>query len=165
MTNYFLRLFFFLGIISGIVACVADPGFPDEPVIEYINMSKNQMVQSDLSLDSLLLRFSFTDGDGDIGDDQRSFEQNVIVTDNRTGNLYDGFKLPTIPTQGASKGISGEVTLRIFTTCCLFPNNIPPCEAPEEFPTDTLTLSIQMIDRGDNVSNIITTEQIIILCD
>lgn len=147
-------------------ACVSDPNFAVEPELEYIGISKNQMQQNSLNTDSLFLHFSFTDGDGDIGSDPSDFAQNLVVTDNRTGKTYDSFKLPTIPVLGASKGVTGEVTLRVFTTCCIFPDpTIPQCESPAEFPTDTLMLDIQLFDRGMNASNVITTEPIIILCN
>lgn len=123
------------------------------------------MVQNSLNTDSLIVRFSFTDGDGDIGLDPDVFERNIFIIDNRTGDTYDAFKAPVIPEQGASKGISGEVSLRLFTTCCLFPDNIPPCESPPQFPTDTLTLDIYMTDRANNESNRITTTPIVLFCD
>lgn len=164
MNNYFVQPIYFILIIFVAIGCVQNPDFPDEPTIEYIGISKNQMVQNSLNTDSLFLQFSFTDGDGNIGNESNETVQNITITDNRTGNRYDSFKLPTIPVQGASKGIEGEITLRLYTTCCIFPENIPQCEAPADYPTDTLTLDIQIADRDNNLSNIITTESIILLC-
>lgn len=123
------------------------------------------MTQNSLNTDSIFVKFSFKDGDGDIGLEPDVFERNIFIIDNRTGDTYDAFKAPVIPEQGASKGISGEVTLRLFTTCCLFPDNIPPCESPPQYPTDELTLDIYIKDRAGNESNHITTTPITLFCD
>jgi len=147
------------------ISCVQSPGFNDVPEIEFIGFSQSSMIQNSLNTDSLFLRFSFTDGDGDIGSEDESREQNIIIIDNRTGDRYEAFKAPKIPEQGASKGVSGEVTVRLFTTCCLFPDNIPPCEAPPQYKTDTLTLDIYIIDRAGNQSNTVTSTPITLFCD
>lgn len=152
-----------LSIILG--ACVTAPEFSDIPEIEFVGFSNNTMVQNSLNTDSTFVRFTFTDGDGDIGFDSDVFDQNIFIIDNRTDDRYDSFKAPEVPEQGASKGISGEVTLRLFTTCCLFPDNIPPCESPPDFPRDTLTLDIFIVDRAGNMSNRVTTTPIVLFCD
>jgi len=157
---------YLFGILSIILAsCVGAPDFSDIPEIEFVGFSNNSMVQNSLNTDSTFVRFTFTDGDGDIGFDETTIEQNIFIIDNRTGDQYEAFKAPTIPEQGASKGISGDVTVRLFTTCCLFPDNIPPCESPRQFPTDTLTLDIFIVDREGNESNTITTTPIVLFCD
>lgn len=152
-------------LLAFIVSCVQSPGFSDVPEIEFIGLSENSMIQSSLNSDSLFLKFSFTDGDGDIGFDNSTIDQNIFIIDNRTGDRYEAFKAPKIPEQGASKGISGEVTVRLFTTCCLFPDNIPPCERPPQFRTDTMTLDIFIVDREGNTSNTVTSSPIILFCD
>ena len=148
-----------------ITSCVTSPDFSDVPEIEFLGLSQPSLVQNSLNTDSLFVSFTFTDGDGDIGFEADVFQQNIFVIDNRTGDTYDSFKAPEIPEQGSSRGIEGEVRLRLFTTCCLFPNNIPPCESPDAFPTDTLTLDIFIFDRAENRSNTITTTPIILFCD
>lgn len=123
------------------------------------------MSQGDLN-DSLYVRFSFEDGDGDIG--LRSDEEgnNVIMIDNRTGDQYGVFKTPILPDQGSSNGVKGEIELLVFTACCTYPPSIPSCEPnpPDEFAIDTLTLTITLIDRAGNLSNAIVTDDIYILC-
>jgi len=148
-----------------IQSCVKSPNFSDIPEIEFVGLSAPTMVQNSLNTDSIFVQFSFTDGDGDIGLSTETFDQNIFIFDNRTGDRYDAFKAPVIPEQGASKGIRGEITVRLYTTCCLFPDNIPPCESPIQYPTDTLTLDIFIKDRAENESNRITTSPIILLCD
>jgi hypothetical protein len=148
-----------------LASCVKSPGFSDIPEIEFLGLSASSMDQGSLNSDSLFLQFTFTDGDGDIGFEAEFPDQNIFVIDNRTGDSYDAFKAPVIPEQGSSKGIEGTVTVRLFTTCCLFPDGTPPCEAPPNFPTDTLTLDVYIKDRANNQSNQITTTPIVLFCN
>ncbi len=148
-----------------IYGCSIAPDFPDIPEIEYMGMSTTTMVQSNLLTDSLILIFKFRDGDGDIGNEPSSNEFDIIVTDNRTGNIYDRFKAPKVPEPGASNGIEGTIELKIYTTCCIFEDAIPPCSSPADFPTNEFDLSVQLFDRALNESNIINTEFITLLCE
>lgn len=153
-------------IVGSICACTNAPNFPIEPQIEFISLSKLSMVQNSLNTDSIYISLSFTDGDGDIGGMTETQNQNIFLIDNRTGESYDKFRIDDIPQQGATNGISGEITLRLYTTCCVFPvDNIDVCEAPIDYPTNELTLDIYMIDRAGNMSNTITSDPIILLCD
>lgn len=152
-------------ISTTIFACTISPEFSEVPELTFVGMSENSMVQSSVLGDSIILFFDFKDGDGDIGIADNELGFDLTVTDNRTGNLYDRFKTPLVPEQGASNGIEGSVRLTLFTTCCIFDGSIPPCSAPLEFPTNELTLDIQLTDRAGNESNIITTDLIMLLCE
>lgn len=158
------QFYIILLFILGLKACINAPDYPDEPVIEYIGVSKSSMIQDNLNTDSLFLYFSFTDGDGDLGHNPNDTSRNVFIRDLRTGNIQDRFKSPYIPEEGIGNGISGDMQLLLYTTCCLFPNNIPPCSAPSQYPIDTLIYEIYIKDRAGNVSNTITTEPIILRC-
>lgn len=160
-----VRYLFLVLFVGTILACTNSPNFPITPEIEFIGASKNSMIQNSLNTDSIFISISFTDGDGDLGGITDASNQNIFITDNRTGEIYDRFRIPDIPQQGASNGISGDIIMRLYTTCCLFPENIPPCEAPLDYPTNELTLDISIMDRAGNMSNTITTPPIILLCD
>ena len=152
-------------IATTIFGCTTSPQFSVVPELTYVGMSENSMTQSSVLGDSLFLFFDFQDGDGDIGidDDRNNFD--LTITDNRTGNVYDRYKTPFVPEQGASNGIEGSVELKLYTTCCIFDESIPPCSAPPFIPTNELTLNIQLVDRAGNKSNVITTEIITLFCD
>ena len=146
--------------------CTISPDFSIVPELSYVGLSENTMVQSSVLGDSILLFFDFKDGDGDIGIPEDELGFDLIITDNRTGNVYDRYKTPFVPEQGAANGIEGSVQLTLFTTCCIFEGTtIPACTPSVEFPTDTLSLDIQLTDRAGNQSNVITTDMIILLCD
>lgn len=153
-------------LFSNIVlwSCSTPPDYPDEPVITFERISKDTLRQSDLNIDSLFLTFSYTDGDGDLGFSDSDTSQSIFVIDSRTGFIQDRYKLPEIPDQGTANGIFGEVKLMLYTTCCLFPQGIPPCSRPQAYPTDTVTFEVYMVDRAGNHSNTITTPPIILLC-
>ena len=149
-------------------SCVNAPDYPTEPVIEYLAANKTTIAQGNAGArpDTLLIRFSFTDGDGDIGFESDSLD--VFLTDSRDG-FVELKKLPVIPREGAGNGISGNISLRIpntpFRICCTFPNGATACQPNEQFLTDTFSYAIQIRDRSNNFSNKIRTETFTILCN
>ncbi|MBP7273929.1 MAG: hypothetical protein KA974_08805 [Saprospiraceae bacterium] len=147
------------------IGCLKPPDYPDEPVITFVGLSKNTLKQDYLLTDSLLLSFSFTDGDGDLGFETSDTSKSVVLIDSRDGQLANSYKLPFIPQQGASNGISGTVTLTVFTTCCYFSNGQIPCEPSTQQPTDTLVYELYVKDRAGHISNKISTSSIIVFCD
>ncbi len=162
-----------LALLAGslllLAGCADPPNYPIEPEIEYISTSPTTVVQAgrNATADTVRIRFSFTDGDGDLG-----FEDNepkdIILTDSRDG-LTQEFSFPVIPEQGVGNGISGEATVLIVNNasagfCCTFPNGAPPCTPSEMFPTDTVSFTLQIRDRAGNLSNKVQTERITILC-
>ena len=162
ITVQILRLVIFSSIIY---SCTSDPGFSDTPEINFISFSQNVMDQGDLNSDSLFMTIGFRDGDGDLGSGAQGITENIIVTDNRTGDIYDVFKVPDIPDPGVQNGLEGTITIKLFTTCCIFPENIPPCQAPPQFPSNDLNFDIVMVDDSGNESDIITTPFITLNCN
>jgi len=140
-------------------ACVQPPDYPIEPEIEFVSLSKSDIKQN---VDTFSLTFSYTDGDGDIGIDPESPENNVIITDSRTGSS-DSFRVPVVPQQGAANGISGEITILVFASCCL--NSNPICQPTLNANPEEMTYSVQMFDRAGNASNVIQTSPIMLICN
>lgn len=148
------------------ITCTNPPDYPIEPVIEYIGLNKNTIHQGIAGnpLDTVNVTFSFTDGDGDLGS-QDSI--NIFLTDSRS-DFDEFFKIPLIPNQGTGNGITGELTVRLpnqIYFCCTFPNTTNACFRNSEFPTDTVSYTIQIRDRAGNYSNKIQTEVITLICD
>jgi len=160
MWRFIIYMFFLFALGS----CINAPDYPDEPFIEYIGISKATLNQNSLNTDSLFLNFSFTDGDGDLGHNPEDTSRNIFIKDLRTGKFQDKFKSPFIPEEGIGNGITGDIRLLLFTTCCLFPDNIPPCSAPQQYPLDTVVYEVSLRDRAGNLSNKILTEPIVIRC-
>lgn len=146
------------------ISCSKPPDYPNEPEITFENISKDSMRQSNLNIDSLFVTFSYTDGDGNLGWPEDDNRQSVFVIDTRTGVVENTFKIPEIPDQGTANGIFGEMTLRLYTTCCIFPQGIPPCSSPAAYPRDSVSYEIYIVDRDGNESNRIQTPPITLLC-
>lgn len=161
-----LSVLIFLGL--ALFSCVQPPDYPIEPEIEYIGFNTLTFPQGGAGTpsDTLILTFAFTDGDGDIGFADTTID--VFLTDSRTG-FEEIRKLPVIPEEGVGNGISGEITLRFpnqpSQVCCLYPDNSPGCSPNPEFPTDTFSYTVQIMDQAGNHSNVIQTETVTLLCN
>ena len=140
--------------------CIQPPDYPKEPVIAFKNLTRTVLVQGQGTADSTSVTLTFTDGDGDLGDKD---SLNVFVIDGRDQFLKSKFRIPFIPEEGVGNGISGEITLRLTTSCCILPG-LPPCSADPAFPTDTLKYIIYLKDRAGHESNRIETSEIVLLC-
>ena len=156
-------LFFICSLLLS--GCVTSPDYPIEPQIEFLSFSKSEMDQGSLNNDSLTMLISFTDGDGDLGSPPETAEKNLFIIDNRTGQIFNSFKTPIIPEEGVGNGVSGEIRVLMFTTCCIFPDNIPPCESPDLYPSNEVTFDVYIRDRAGNESNRVTTAPITLLCN
>lgn len=150
-------------------SCSRPPEFPNEPVIEYIGLSKNTIIQSrssQLPQDTIEISFKFTDGDGNLGN---ADSVNILLTDSRDG-FNHLFKIGEIAQLGAGRGIQGNIKLTLTNRsdtryfCCTFPNTRLTCIPSTSFPKDSLYYSIKIKDRAGNWSNTIKTENITILC-
>jgi len=142
------------------LSCTQPPDYPDEPVIKFERLSKSIMQQGNLLQDSLLLTISFTDGDGDLGDEENNVH--IRLKDKRINLESATFSIPLIPEQGSGNGISGDINMVVFTSCCILDNRT--CEPFAELPVDTLIYEIQIEDRAGNLSNIVESDPIYLRC-
>ena len=144
------------------LSCVKQDTFSEVPAIQFIGQTKNMLHQGALMEDSLYVRFSFQDGDGDIGD---ADSVNVFLTDTRQ-DFATTFRLPLLDTGSSVKTLEGEITMLVFTTCCLYDDNSqPPCTPSTSQPTDEVIYTLQIRDRAGNFSNTIELDPITIMCD
>ena len=147
------------------LSCYQKPEFPDTPELRFISMDKDTLLQGFSREDSLTLWLELTDGDGDIGvENTDTVSQSILIRDLRTGNVSEQFRIPFIPENVAANGIQAEMQLKLYTTCCLFPDNIPPCSVIAEYPRDTLIYEIVILDRAGHRSTPIQTPPIILRC-
>jgi len=147
-------------------SCGGGPGFSDIPEITSISVSKDTMTQG-FNQDSILLTIGFRDGDGDLGSKPGEVNRNIFLTDSRTENEYGRYKIPQLDIAGAQSGIEGEITMKVFTTCCIFPpmDSIVPCTESLVYPTNELSLDVMLVDDSGNESNIVTSSLLTILCN
>ena len=153
-----------IAVVVAFFSCANPPDFPLEPIITYESISVNTINQSAIESDSARITISFTDGDGDLGRENMD-SVDIFIIDNRIDFMQPGFVIPFIGLQGVGKGISGEITFVAPPNCCIFENGLPPCQPSTEFPIDTVTYDIFIVDRAGNESNRVTTEPIFIRCN
>lgn len=159
-------LFIFIVLVLG--GCINPPDFPDEPVLTFTGLSTTSMDQGKINEDFVKVFFSFTDGDGDLGQPNnqgngRTFD--VFIKDLRTGIVQESLFFPYIPPKGASNGVEGTGEILIFTTCCLPEAANAPCEPGINVLTNDLQYEIYVIDRDGNESNRMVTDIITLNCN
>jgi hypothetical protein len=145
-------------------SCINAPEFSNVPKIDFVSLSKDSLNQGLNQEDSVIVTFHFEDGDGDIGRMTDAEENNVFFIDNRTGQLDNSFGIPFVPPQGSSNGIEGDVHIKLYSTCCIFPSG-DPCLPSTDVPFNDLTYDIYITDRAGNTSNVITTSVIRLKCN
>ena len=148
--------------------CVKPPDYPIEPVIEFKSVSKSVLRQRPLSPnnpDSVVVNFSYTDGDGDLGYPDNDPTTSVFFRDERD-QFGSERKLPYVDPQGAGNGISGDISVVLPTTCCIntSPEGIKTACENVPITTDTLIYIITIKDRAGHVSNEIRTSPIVLIC-
>lgn len=115
-----------------------------KPRIKFVSISSEQVREF---IDSLTVRISYEDGDGDLG----SFDADTLdiaVRDDRLTNS-DYYHLPPLATKGANVMIKGEFDLKLKNLFLLGSGK-----------SETTILEIKIRDRAKNWSNTITTPSI-----
>ncbi len=168
----FRYIFYGLSVLvvsSLLFTCSKPPQYPSEPLITFTNLSKNQIAQSRSGItltDTIVVRFAFRDGDGDLGSPDST---NIILKDSRDG-FQNFFKINAIPKLGPGSAIEGEIAIKLSNSavtryfCCTYPNTRLTCIPNAEYPTNTMYYSIRVRDRANHWSNEIKTTPITILC-
>lgn len=165
MNNRLLYLWLAATLTWLVGSCTEAPNFPIEPVLTYDGVNKGRIFQfTNGPVDTLIIRFDFTDGDGDLSlIDSDSVD--IFLRDSRLPQIPQNFRFPLIDREGTGSGISGTASVSVVNTnniCCIFEGEI--CAAEEEYPIDTFSYTIQVVDRAGNLSNVIRTEVIEIDC-
>jgi hypothetical protein len=145
--------------------CLDSPNYSDIPFIEFESISKDTLNQGIFQQDSLIVKFRFQDGDGDIGRKNQADTNDIFFIDIRTGTLDNTFGIPEIPPEGAANGVKGEVRIVLFSTCCIYTDGTDPCNPNPSVPFDTLQYKIYITDQAGNKSNEILTTPIILKCN
>ncbi len=157
--KYLLTIFLTLALWIG---CAKAPNYSKEPKIEFRNLTKSVMKQGKSNEDTTFATIFFTDGDGDIGSENNT--PNIFIIDKRLLNdTTESSAIPNVPPQGTGNGISGNITFKLYNSCCIFKNQIP-CTPSIQKPVDTLIYQIFIKDRAGNRSNIVEASPIYLMC-
>jgi hypothetical protein len=157
-----LKLILSLGICAAFSSCVRPPDYPIEPQLSLPTsnvLSKTSMLQG-YKGDSLYLTLNFTDGDGDIG--FAKGDSTLFIIDTRDNSRIDDAQgVPAVPSQGAGNGISGEIRIKLLSTCC---KTLRPCQPTPAQPKDEVIYEVYLKDRAGHISNKLKVPAITLLC-
>jgi hypothetical protein len=166
----------FLAFLA-IISCRRNDEFPPEPTIKFLDFEKI-LNETDSVYDRGILKFEFTDGDGDIGlrkidtfppfnpgskyyynllidyyEVRKGLETPVYLTfynavTEEFDTVYLSARIPLLTPQGSNKALSGE----IYDTLFIYNYN-------SEY--DTLFLEFRIVDRALHESNVERTPYIV----
>lgn len=158
--GYMLRIIGLLLMAIVVSHCSDNNNINSAPEISYNGINKDSLNQGSLgSEDTLVVSFSFIDINGDLS----GVDGNLIITDNRTGEVHLTNEIPDLPI--ADNGNVGSAIILIPTLCCLFEDpNTPACSNPPGV-NNSVSFSIKVIDAAGNESNSISTPDIRLLCN
>lgn len=154
-------IFFYLGIC--LFSCSGDDTGSVIPKIEFIGLTKTRMIQGDFFEDSLRLLLKFEDGDGDLGFPQNDNRYDISLLDSRNNQIQDQYKLPPLP-DSEGRAQKGQMSILVYTSCCLFKDQIPPCSSPPQYPLDSLIYKIVLRDRSGHVSDTVYSSIVYLDC-
>ncbi len=149
-----IRLFIFYLLCIGLLACNNKPIFPIEPRIEYIDMQPLEVSETSAN-NKITIQFSFTDGDGDLGDEVGGDKTSLIVIDNRT-QFPDSlrtfrFQVPDLRPNTQKPSIMGKMSVEVLQTP-LTPGTLK----------DSTSFTVYIIDQAGHKSNEIVTDKVYI---
>jgi hypothetical protein len=140
------RIFFLLAaplILWSLSACQSDPVFPVEPRIEFVDIQPKTVRESQ---DSIIIRFRFQDGDGDLGAIEQG-ELNLHLIDSRINNglteaqATNKYSIGNLTPDARNPSIQGEVSVKMNFTV------LQPNETEQE-----VRFQIKLWDRAGNLA-------------
>lgn len=143
------------------ISCGKPPIYDDTPSISWAEFSVDTVQQFS---GSVIFKFDFTDGDGDLGSNGDTSNQIIIVDTRRTPQDTLRYKIPTIEQQGIVSGISGQLEITVSQICGVDQNNpLILCQnQPNYF--DPAVYKIRIKDNAGRWSNEITTDTLYVKC-
>lgn len=130
-------------------ACKKEAVMPSTPEIALISLSPSEVQAFG---DHVALRFSYKDGDGDLGQsDPDAFT--LEVKDSRLSTA-DWYHIPPLAPPGEEVAIQGELAVELNTLFLLGNSG-----------EETLTYTIRLHDRAGNVSNTLQSGPIVVHAD
>lgn len=145
MTKY-INISFLLIVSLYAASCKKDSAVSSVPVIKFLDVNSTSIKEFK---DSLVLRFEYTDADGDIGEDNPD-KNDLFIKDRRLANADYYFVKPLSP-PGSEIKIKGIISVQIKNTFLLGTGN-----------SELTQFDIKLRDRAGNWSNSINTPNITI---
>ena len=139
----------FLSILLLVACKKEEPVLPLVPEIALVSMSAQEVTSFE---DRITIRFSYKDGDGDIG--QADPDAYTLWVKDARLSTADGYHIPPLAPEGAEVPIQGELNVELNALFLLGNSG-----------QEETSYSIYLLDRAGNRSNMVTTGPIIIATD
>ena len=154
-------------MISGFLAtsCIDAPSFNDVPELSnpQVLLARSPVSGAPGAPDTILLKFDFSDGNGDIGyvlsDSFNIPPPHVFLTFEEFDTTFTQYTIPILPANGGVPDITGTVTITILASTGTF---FGACLSNPQ--VNTVTYSVYIKDRSGALSNEITFPTIPIDC-
>ncbi|MEM7658940.1 MAG: hypothetical protein AAF399_22645 [Bacteroidota bacterium] len=143
MNRFIPILFSATLLLLGLISCQNDPVFPVQPRIEFIDIQPKVVRQYQ---DSIIVRFRFQDGDGDLGALEDG-EINLHLIDSRINNgltevqATNVYSIQNLTPDARNPSIQGEIKVKMDFTILL----------PGEEEQD-IRYQIKLWDRAGNLA-------------
>ena len=158
--NSKITTFLLIAGIFSIISC-GKKKYPIEPRLEYKSVSKQSMSQN--GQDSLVLTFSYTDGDGDIGSE---ILDNIFVRDARNNQILASYRFPNEVEAEEGAYRKGELQLIIYSGCCIYNDtSYVACFPNANQPLDTMRYTVEVLDQAGHLINVIESDDIFLDCN
>tara|TARA_B110000259_G_scaffold162790_1_gene187758 strand:+ start:3652 stop:4119 length:468 start_codon:yes stop_codon:yes gene_type:complete len=145
-----VKILLFLGITGVFQSCIKDESFDDTPIIKFETFELYS--KTGISIDSAKYTFSFTDGDGDLGEDDSTVFNCFLQYEEKDGDgftmtptLLREYQLPSLTPNANDKNIEGEISLIL-----------KPAPIFSVLTDSAYRYSCYVIDRAGNKSNVIS---------
>jgi len=122
-----------------------EPVATETPSIELESISSTNVLEGD----PLTFRIKYTDGDGDLGENNPDVH-NLFLTDNRVNITYE-YRVQELAPEGSSIIIRGHLDVKLNSTAITNGSN-----------SQTVTYTIYVVDRAGHQSNTVTSAAITI---
>ena len=144
-----MRIVIAIILASVLASCRKEAVLDPVPEIVLVSAGPQQVVAFD---EPVILRFTYADGDGDLGTDDPD-AYTLWVKDSRLGTA-DGYHIPPLAPPDAEVAIRGELEVEL-TPLFLLGNS----------GQEVMTYSFHVTDRAGNRSNELTTPAITVVAD
>jgi hypothetical protein len=131
-------------ILFAFLSCSKDSAVSSVPLIKFLDVNSTSIKEFK---DSLVIRFEYTDADGDIGEDNPN-KNDLFIKDRRLANADYYFVKPLSP-PGSEIKIKGIIRVQIKNTFLLGTGN-----------SELTQFDVKLRDRAGNWSNSINTPNI-----
>ncbi len=156
------QILLLLGLLFLMVSCTKEPkDYPPEPQIYYQTMTPNVVDLND-SNTKVIIELKFTDGDGDIGNDEGTTRRNIFLKDSRDTSKESytyQYPFPYIPPsmRPSKGGLEGFIAINLGKQYFSITDSLHLA-----LRKDTLRFTIYVEDEAKNRSNLVNTDSIYI---